>query len=109
VGKHLAGFWEFPGGKIESGESPEQCLERELFEEFGVRAKIGEFVGESIFSYPDIKVQLLAYRAKLLSGDFILFEHDKIEWVYVEQIRNYQLAPADLSILVAYEKMGAAY
>jgi 8-oxo-dGTP diphosphatase len=103
-GKAMAGFWEFPGGKIEAGETPEQCLARELFEEFGVRAEIGVFVAESIYSYPNITIRLLAYTAKIEKGEFQLQDHDKIEWVSYNQIKNYQLAPADLPILAIYEK-----
>ena len=69
-GKHLAGYWEFPGGKIEGNETPEECLHRELLEEFNISSKIGLFVGESIYDYESKIVRLLAYRVEHLKGEF---------------------------------------
>jgi len=103
-GKHLAGYWEFPGGKIETGESPEECLKRELQEEFSILSEVGDFVAESVFSYPGKIISLKAYKVKLLSGDFKLIDHDKVEWVKPEDVMTYLLAPADVPIWEAYDK-----
>ncbi len=102
-GKLLGGYWEFPGGKIESGESPEACLQRELFEEFAIQSEIKEFIAESVYQYPMFTIQLLGYRVIHLHGDFKLTDHDRIEWVTLKEIDNFQLAPADLPILYAYQ------
>jgi 8-oxo-dGTP diphosphatase len=97
-GEHLAGKWEFPGGKIEPHETPEQCLQRELKEEFSIITRPGAFIGESTFHYPDKSIRLLAYEVVWLKGDFMLCVHDKIDWVRPEGVLAKELAAADIPI-----------
>ena len=98
IGEKLEGYWEFPGGKIKKGETPEKCLSRELFEEFGIKTKIGEQFAESIYQYNHGIIKLVAFITEILSGDIILTVHDKIEWVESKELLNYKLAPADIPI-----------
>jgi 8-oxo-dGTP diphosphatase len=85
-GLTAGGLWEFPGGKVEGGEAAERCLERELAEELGVRARIGDFLCSVPFSGPLITFELVVYRTELLSDTFRLTDHDEVRW----------LAPSDM-------------
>ena len=99
AGMSLAGFWEFPGGKLEPDESPEQALQRELKEEFSIDVTVGDYVGRAEYDYDHIRIELIAYRAFIDEGEFELTDHDAIEWVTVERARTFELAPADIPIL----------
>lgn len=108
VGVHLAGFWEFPGGKLEAGETPEHCLARELKEELNITTRIGALVGESVYDYGTKIVRLLAYQVEHLSGDFELIDHDEIRWLALDELNSVQWAPADIPLLGLYVNMVAA-
>jgi 8-oxo-dGTP diphosphatase len=97
-GKHLAGYWEFPGGKIEPGESPELTLIREFAEEFAVQIAVGSKFHENIHYYADGAVTLHTYLATHVAGAFERCEHAALRWVPVHQLLDYQLAPADIPI-----------
>ncbi len=92
----LANKWEFPGGKVEAGETFEQCLRRELLEEFGIIAEIGEFFGESIYCYKDAEICLLGFWAYWKSGQLSPSVHNEYKWVYPKELIKYDFAPADL-------------
>lgn len=96
-GSHMAGYWEFPGGKIEPGETPEECLQRELKEEFSIESKIGPFFEESCYDYGTKQIRLLSYFVEYKSGTFTLNDHDEIKWLRVHQLLTLQWAPADIS------------
>lgn len=98
-GIHLAGYWEFPGGKVENGETPEQCLFRELQEELCVRTKVGKYIGESLYDYGTKVVRLIAYHVEHIEGDFQLIDHDELCWLGVEELESVEWAPADIPLL----------
>ncbi|MBI9085368.1 MAG: (deoxy)nucleoside triphosphate pyrophosphohydrolase [Desulfobacterales bacterium] len=97
-GQRMAGYWEFPGGKIEAGESPQACLERELMEEFGITAKAGDQIAESVYRYDHGTIRLVALSTEILAGEPELTVHDRIAWVLPEDLLDYKLAPADVPI-----------
>jgi 8-oxo-dGTP diphosphatase len=98
-GKHLAGYWEFPGGKIEDGETPEDSLQREIEEEFGVHAQVGEYLGDNVHDYGEKIVRLMAYEVAVEEDIHQSTDHDLIEWVELSLMGDYPLAPADVPLL----------
>lgn len=98
-GQHLAGFWEFPGGKVEDGESHKECLQRELDEEFSVNCQVGHFIAESIYDYGHKIIQLFGYYVHHITGSFRLTDHDKICWLPVEELSTLRWAPADIPLV----------
>lgn len=95
----LAGKWEFPGGKIEKGETAEACLRREMQEELGIDVVVGGFVGRSCHRYPHGEIELLAYRVIHLSGDFQLHDHEEIRWVLPADLASHDFSAADIPIV----------
>ena len=93
---HLAGMWEFPGGKVETGESPEECLRRELEEEFAILVNVGAHLGTRVYHYDHLSVELLVYRVYWESGDIRVRVHDSIAWVPVQRLTEYRFSPADV-------------
>jgi len=91
----LAGLWEFPGGKVEEGEAPQDCLARELHEEFGIGVTVGEALGESMYHYAHLSIRLLVFRAFLSCGEIYPAAHAAIKWVKVSELADYAFSPAD--------------
>lgn len=94
----LAHKWEFPGGKIEEGETPEECLKREIQEELGIIVEVKDFFAESVYAYPKGAIRLLAYFTRWETGDLSPMAHKEIKWVDIHELLNYDLAPADIPI-----------
>ncbi|MEK4996818.1 MULTISPECIES: 8-oxo-dGTP diphosphatase MutT [Paenibacillus] len=95
-GKSQAGLWEFPGGKIEQDESIAECLQRELQEEMGITILPYESFGMNEHHYGEIKIQLIAWKARYQGGVIDLVDHDEHRWVLPAELDQFMFAPADL-------------
>ena len=98
-GKHMGGRWELPGGKIEPGESPEQSLARELAEELGLEARIGEYLCSALFDAEGVSLELLVYRAHRTAGEPAALEHEELRWVTPRDLASYDLADSDRIVI----------
>lgn len=97
----MAGYWEFPGGKLEQGESPEQCINREILEELNIALQGTKPYCTYDFTTPGKDFEFLFFTATGNTGTIRLTDHDAIAWVLPEEITEYNIAPAD-QIAVAY-------
>ena len=92
------GKWEFPGGKVEKGEDELLAIEREITEEFELKVHAKKFIVNHVYQYPTKTIDLRLYECEYVSGEFKLHDHSQYEWVDLEQILTYDLAPADIPL-----------
>jgi len=94
--------WEFPGGKINPGESLQECLRRELLEEIGIRVILHEALPSHTHQYPECTVTLYPFVCAIASGEIVLHEHAAIAWLPPEFLQKLEWAEADLPVLASY-------
>lgn len=104
-GRSMAGFWEFPGGKLEAGETPQACIVRELAEELAIEGEAGAVLAESVHAGPGAAIRLIAVAVRRLSERLTLSEHDAFRWVTAYELHALPLAPADIPIAAAIGAM----
>ena len=100
-GKPLEGHWEFPGGKIEPGETPEQALAREIREELNLIAEVGQKVTTTTYEYDFATIELTTFYCTLVDGDLRLTDHDDTKWVTSTEAAHLAWAPADIPAVEA--------
>ena len=97
-GQNLAGYWEFPGGKVEADETFEDCLARELMEELNLETQVLDNFCDSVYHYERGAINLMAYRTEILDGEIQLTVHDEVGWFKPQEMLTLNLAPADIPI-----------
>lgn len=100
--------WEFPGGKIEAGETPADCLSRELHEELGIAVTIGEALATTTHNYEDFTVTLYPFICSMIEGTITLHEHKAFRWTKPQQMLELDWAAADLPIIIACQSLPVA-
>ena len=94
--------WEFPGGKIDPGETAEECLCRELWEEIGIEARIGRSLPASTHEYSTFTITLHPFVCTIEEGEIVLHEHAALLWLLPSQLHTLDWAEADIPVLAAY-------
>ena len=97
----LKGGWEFPGGKIEVGETPQEAIKREIMEELQTEIVVGDLFHTVEYDYPKFHLTMYCFFAEVLSGDLILTEHDASKWLTREELDSVDWLPADVMVVKA--------
>ena len=95
-GKSMAGYWEFPGGKVEADETPEEALARELREELKIDVTVGEFIVTATYEAGTAVIELSTYLCTIIEGVPVLTEHEEFRWLPVSELSDVEWAPADI-------------
>lgn len=93
------GFWEFPGGKMEVGETPQEALIREIKEELNIDILVGELVDTIEYDYPEFHLTMHCFICAFLSGDLVLNEHEAAKWLTKDTLNSVDWLPADITLI----------
>ena len=102
----FAGWWEFPGGKVEENETPEEALVREIEEELNTTIEVGKYLCTAEYDYPKFHLSMRCYVCSLLDSEFELLEHQAARWLTAEHIDDVKWLPADVQVVDAIKEAG---
>lgn len=98
------GGWEFPGGKIEAGETPQEALMREIMEELDTEVAVGEWIETVEYDYPGFHLSMDCFWCEIVKGDLVLKEHEAARWLTREELADVEWLPADVAVAEKIEE-----